>query len=624
MSLKLINILKEEIAEQGYGHYFRDWKTSDGKKVGDTRGFDFTTNKPFDKDYKNPEVEVLPSSEEEMYSSGSLDVNLFNSKNIYKASEKRGKTYGWRGPIWSLCSPVKTGNKSPRYCDYHWHHGRDYGLATGHEIVSLVSGVVESANNWGDHVLTVKYSNGAKGRYIHCNKFFVSAGDEIKPGQVIAEVGNKGHSKGPHLHYEYYPYPKTEYTETHESVKAGKTVSATISDIDPATVDDKLFLFVKIGKESEFDKDLLKILSGGRPNNNNNNNNNNNTSSTPIYDSLPEDVKKAINKLKSDWGVEITEKHLEKEINQEGDTVKDAGSVNNEAEKEIKKLIKDCKKKYPNVAYPDDIVSGYRSYNDQVKNFGRKVKNDGRTIDDVQSYNTIPGFSQHHTGKAFDIFSTEPDWWDTNSSVKKWVSDNCENYGFKITYKVDGTLRKKEPWHLFYVGFQTDEEEEDLNNDNTQTTKGKTVVFGGMDYATAEWMKSQWVEAGLPVDKAIFLDYTSTDLSKVKKNNTIDKIVGFSAGGTDVWDEIMSNSSEYIFMGLIDPSTSESVFEKYKNGGLPSQVKSLSNSANWTGKNASIGVRLKKLEDNGVLTKTNSAHRKIPLEFFKKYKTNLS
>jgi len=310
-------------------------------------------------------------------------------------------------------------------------------------------------------------------------------------------------------------------------------------------------------------------------------------------------------------------------MDQEGKTTDDAGSVNNDAEKEIKKLIKDCKKKYSNVAYPDEIVSGYRSYNDQVKNFGRKVKNDGRTIDDVQSYNTIPGFSQHHTGKAFDIFSTDPSWWDTNSDVKKWVADNCENYGFEITYKVDGTLRKREPWHLFYIGDQTDEEEEDLNI-NTSPTAGKTVVFGGMSYATPEWMKSQWVAAGLPVDRAVFLAYTSTELANVKKSNTIDKIVGFSAGGTDVWDEIMTNSSDYVFMGLIDPSTSQSVFEKYKDGGLPSQVKSLSNSANWSGENAKIGVRLKKLEDNGVLTKTSSSHKSIPLEFFKKYKTNLS
>ena len=43
----------------------------------------------------------------------------------------------------------------------------------------------------------------------------------------------------------------------------------------------------------------------------------------------------------------------------------------------------------------------------------------------------------------------------------------------------------------------------------------------------------------------------------------------------------MSNSGQYTFMGLIDPSTSETQFEQYKNGGLPPNVKSLTNYDNW-------------------------------------------
>lgn len=170
----------------------------------------------------------------------------------------------------------------------------------------------------------------------------------------------------------------------------------------------------------------------------------------------------------------------------------------------------------------------------------------------------------------------------------------------------------------------TKPEDEEVPQKENITSGGKTVVFGGMDYATPEWMKSQWVAAGLPVEKAVFLAYTSTELSNVKKNNKIDKIVGFSAGGTDVWDEIISNSSDYTFMGLIDPSTSKYQFNKYKDGGLPSSVKSLSNSANWETYYPDIAKRLKALENKGYLTKTNSAHINIPLEFFKKYKSYLS
>ena len=110
---------------------------------------------------------------------------------------------------------------------------------------------------------------------------------------------------------------------------------------------------------------------------------------------------------------------------------------------------------------------------------------------------------------------------------------------------------------------------------------------------------------------------------KIKKENKVNKIVGFSAGGSDVWDEIISNSSQYKFMGLIDPSTSESQFNAYKNGGLPSNVKSLSNHGNW-GRYPDIKERLKQLEEKNILEKTNLSHEKIPLQFFKNYKSNLS
>jgi LAS superfamily LD-carboxypeptidase LdcB len=87
---------------------------------------------------------------------------------------------------------------------------------------------------------------------------------------------------------------------------------------------------------------------------------------------------------------------------------------------------------------------------DQVKNFGDKAIKRG--IDNTQASNTLPGFSQHHTGKTFDIFSTDESWWDKYPKVKNWVADNANDYGFEITYKKQGPLRVAEPWHLNYKG----------------------------------------------------------------------------------------------------------------------------------------------------------------------------
>jgi LAS superfamily LD-carboxypeptidase LdcB len=166
---------------------------------------------------------------------------------------------------------------------------------------------------------------------------------------------------------------------------------------------------------------------------------------------LPSGVLSSIEKLKkSPYNLNITQDNIDKEFKMEGGPSPDNGGVNKEAEKKVKELIKDCKLAYPNVKYPSDIVSGYRSYDDQVLNFGTKAKTRG--VDDTQKSNSLPGFSQHHTGKAFDIFSVENSWWDENKDVKDWVLKNAIKYGFEVTYVNTGKLRVPEPWHLYYVG----------------------------------------------------------------------------------------------------------------------------------------------------------------------------
>ena len=197
------------------------------------------------------------------------------------------------------------------------------------------------------------------------------------------------------------------------------------------------------GKNSENEKQPIK--------NTQNTETTNDTKKTTNDNKLPSGVLSSIEKLKkSPYNLNITQDHIDKEFKMEGGSRPDNGGVNKEAEKKVKELIIDCKLAYPNVKYPSDIVSGYRSYDDQVLNFGSKAKTRG--IDDTQKSVALPGFSQHHTGKAFDIFSVESSWWDTNKDVKEWVSKNASKYGFEITYVNTGKLRVPEPWHLYYIG----------------------------------------------------------------------------------------------------------------------------------------------------------------------------
>ncbi len=227
---------------------------------------------------------------------------------------------------------------------------------------------------------------------------------------------------------------------------------------------------------------------------------------------LPNDVKNAINKLKSIYGLNITQKHIDNEFNQEGSWRPDNGGVDKVAEKKINELISDLKIKFPKVT--GGIVSGYRSYSDQVTNFGQKASSRG--IENTQKANTLPGFSQHHTGKAFDIFSVETSWWDKNNDVKEWVEENAKNYGFEVTYKKQGPLRIAEPWHLYYIGDKIDGKNSDKNIlsevgiDLGILIKDKDIInnFKSLDEAI-EYFSNVELSDGSQVSKEIIKDKSS-------------------------------------------------------------------------------------------------------------------
>ena len=351
---------------------------------------------------------------------------------------------------------------------------------------------------------------------------------------------------------------------------------------------------------------------------------------------LPAKVKSSIDDLKNKWGVNITQSHIDKEFEQEGEVRPDNGDENPDAEKNIKDLIRDCNKKF---GFLGGVVSGYRSYSDQVDNFGKKVKNDGRSIENVQASNTLPGFSQHHTGKAFDIFSVDTSWWDSKPEVKKWVADNASKYGFEITYKTNGILRIAEPWHLFYVGGESDEDEEtnldggekktiskssyiiDLNNPKS---KNIGLVWGGTPSSTygASFMKKQG-ENYFTNKNIIYSDHENS-LSDIKKfikkelgdGYTINSVSGFSKGAEKTWGEI---NGDYDFVGLIDPSTS------IARTSLPSNVKMMSNHSNWS-YYPNMLAAIKTMEKSGLSERVGDDktynHLDIPKIFFEKYSSS--
>lgn len=84
------------------------------------------------------------------------------------------------------------------------HRGIDIGAAEGTPILAVQDGHVVSAGDAGAYGLCVviEGEDGYQSRYAHCSSFSVSAGQEVKCGDVIAAVGNTGTSTGAHLHLE--------------------------------------------------------------------------------------------------------------------------------------------------------------------------------------------------------------------------------------------------------------------------------------------------------------------------------------------------------------------------------------------------------------------------------------
>nr|WP_290464040.1 peptidoglycan DD-metalloendopeptidase family protein [Faecalibaculum rodentium] len=90
----------------------------------------------------------------------------------------------------------------------NYHTGVDIGMPQGTEILAGHDGTVTLAGNVGSYGLCVAIEGEAyeghslTTKYGHCSQILVSAGQEVKAGDVIAKVGSTGNSTGPHLHLE--------------------------------------------------------------------------------------------------------------------------------------------------------------------------------------------------------------------------------------------------------------------------------------------------------------------------------------------------------------------------------------------------------------------------------------
>lgn len=98
--------------------------------------------------------------------------------------------------------------------------------------------------------------------------------------------------------------------------------------------------------------------------------------------------------------------------------------------------------------------SGFRSYTYQ-KNLVLKKLNTGRILEDILTENAIPGFSEHHTGRAVDISDDKPllEIAFEKTEAFDWLTQNAARFNFSMTYPRNNNLGiVYEPWHWCFNG----------------------------------------------------------------------------------------------------------------------------------------------------------------------------
>lgn len=119
--------------------------------------------------------------------------------------------------------------------------------------------------------------------------------------------------------------------------------------------------------------------------------------------------------------------------------------------------------------YDMQLCSAYRTVQKSAELYERQVKQwigygyDEETAKvEAAKWVAPPGTSEHHTGLAMDLVSS--DYWGQYSDLEhayenfdsfKWMVSHCAEYGFILRYpkdKQDVTGITYEPWHYRYVG----------------------------------------------------------------------------------------------------------------------------------------------------------------------------
>ena len=143
-----------------------------------------------------------------------------------------------------------------------------------------------------------------------------------------------------------------------------------------------------------------------------------------------------------------------------------------ETQAAYKELVKDLEKEGMKIY----IVSAYRSISYQESLYNHYLKTDSKQ--EVDTYSSRPGYSEHHTGRALDISQVQGnlDAFE-GSDEAEWVYENAYKYGFIVRYReeqMDVTGYIFEPWHITYVGKEISMK---MHEENIETLEEYVVKY---------------------------------------------------------------------------------------------------------------------------------------------------
>lgn len=124
-----------------------------------------------------------------------------DSRVIASRSGDRRESLSTPAFIWPVSGRITSGF-GPRWGGFHY--GLDLAAPAGSPVKAIFAGTVTVAGWVGSYgyMVCIDHHNGWESVYGHNARLYVTVGQEVQKGQIIAVVGRTGNATGPHVHLE--------------------------------------------------------------------------------------------------------------------------------------------------------------------------------------------------------------------------------------------------------------------------------------------------------------------------------------------------------------------------------------------------------------------------------------